>query len=108
MTVNEPVGAVFVARSQAVESPSSPGSPRARDIPHRRKRRALNGLQAAFLLWPPESTTPEAHMLIAILNQSTLVSNADAPTMTEAVAAQVRYDAAPAWDRAPAAVVFYT
>jgi hypothetical protein len=47
-------------------------------------------------------------MLIAILNQSTLVSNADAATMTEAVAAQVRYDAAPAWDRAPAAVVFYT
>ena len=47
-------------------------------------------------------------MLIAILNQSTLVSDTDAAAMTEAVAAQVRYDAAPLWDRAPAAVVFYT
>ena len=40
-------------------------------------------------------------MLIAILNQSTLVSNADAAAMTEAAAAQVRFDAA-------TAVVFYT
>ena len=47
-------------------------------------------------------------MLIAILNQSKLVSNADAVTMTEAIATQVRMDAAPLWDRAPAAVVFYT
>jgi hypothetical protein len=47
-------------------------------------------------------------MLIAILNQSTLVSDADAATMTQAIAAQVRLDAAPLWDRAPAAVVFYT
>jgi len=47
-------------------------------------------------------------MLIAILNQSTLVSNADATAMTEAIAAQVRLDAAPLWDRAPAAVIFYT
>ena len=47
-------------------------------------------------------------MLIAILNQSTLVSDADATTMTQAVASQVRLDAAPLWDRAPAAVVFYT
>lgn len=47
-------------------------------------------------------------MLIAILNQSTLVSNADAAAMTQAVATQVRMDAAPIWDRAPAAVVFYT
>jgi hypothetical protein len=47
-------------------------------------------------------------MLIAILNQSTLVSNADAATMTQAVAGQIRFDAAPLWDRAPAAVVFYT
>ena len=47
-------------------------------------------------------------MLIAILNQSTLVSNADAATMTQAVATQVRLDAAPLWDRTPAAVVFYT
>jgi hypothetical protein len=47
-------------------------------------------------------------MLIAILNQSTLVSDTDASTMTEAIAAQVRLDAAPLWDRAPAAVIFYT
>src|SRR5579872_1966055 len=47
-------------------------------------------------------------MLIAILNQSTLVSNADAATMTEAIASQVRFDAAPVWGRTPAAVVFYT
>lgn len=47
-------------------------------------------------------------MLIAILNQSTLISNADAAAMTQAVASQVRLDAAPLWDRAPAAVVFYT
>ncbi len=47
-------------------------------------------------------------MLIAILNQSTVVSNADAAAMTQAVATQVRLDAAPLWDRAPAAVVFYT
>jgi hypothetical protein len=47
-------------------------------------------------------------MLIAIVNQSTLVSDADAMTMTEAIAAQVRLDAAPLWDRSPAAVIFYT
>jgi hypothetical protein len=47
-------------------------------------------------------------MLIAILNQSTLVSDADAAAMTEAIATQVRLDAAPLWDRAPAAVIFYT
>lgn len=47
-------------------------------------------------------------MLIAILNQSTLVTDADASVMIQAVATQVRMDAAPLWDRAPAAVVFYT
>lgn len=47
-------------------------------------------------------------MLIAILNQSTLISDTDVATMTEAVATQVQLDAAPLWDRAPAAVVFYT
>jgi hypothetical protein len=47
-------------------------------------------------------------MLIAILNQSSLVTNEDAATMTQAIAAQVRLDAAPLWDRAPAAVIFYT
>ncbi len=46
-------------------------------------------------------------MLIAILNQSTLVSNPDAQTMTQAIAAQVQLDAAPIWNRTPAAVVFY-
>jgi hypothetical protein len=47
-------------------------------------------------------------MLIAILNQSTLVADADVAKMTEAIATQVQFDAAPVWDRAPAAVVFYT
>jgi hypothetical protein len=47
-------------------------------------------------------------MLIAILNQSTLVTNEQAATMTQAIAAQVRLDAAPLWDRSPAAVIFYT
>ena len=47
-------------------------------------------------------------MLIAILNQSKLVSDEDAASMTQAIAAQVRLDAAPLWDRAPAAVIFYT
>jgi hypothetical protein len=46
-------------------------------------------------------------MLIAILNQSTLVSDPDAQTMTQAIAAQVQLDAAPIWNRTPAAVVFY-
>ena len=47
-------------------------------------------------------------MLIAILNQSTLVSNQDAATITQAIAKQVRMDVAPLWDRAAAAVIFYT
>ena len=47
-------------------------------------------------------------MLIAILNQSTLVADTDVATMTEAIATQVQLDVAPIWDRAPAAVVFYT
>jgi hypothetical protein len=47
-------------------------------------------------------------MLIAILNQSTVVADADVATMTEAIATQVQFDVAPLWDRAPAAVVFYT
>jgi hypothetical protein len=47
-------------------------------------------------------------MLIAIVNQSSLVSNADAATMTQAIASQIQLDVAPLWDRAPAAVVFYT
>jgi hypothetical protein len=47
-------------------------------------------------------------MLIAILNQSTLVTDADAQTMTQAIASQVQSDAAPLWDRAPATVEFYT
>jgi hypothetical protein len=47
------------------------------------------------------------NVLIAILNQSTLVSSSDAMTMTQAIAAQVQLDAAPIWNRTPAAVVFY-
>ena len=47
-------------------------------------------------------------MLIAILNQSTVVANADVATMTEAIATQLQFDVAPIWDRAPAAVQFYT
>ena len=47
-------------------------------------------------------------MLIAILNQSTVVANADVATMTEAIASQVQNDVAPVWDKAPAEVVFYT
>lgn len=47
-------------------------------------------------------------MLIAILNQSTVVTNADVATMTEAIASQVQSDVAPIWGRVPAAVVFYT
>ncbi|ORV81520.1 hypothetical protein AWC11_27210 [Mycobacterium interjectum] len=46
-------------------------------------------------------------MLIAIINQSKLVSNADAAAMTQAIAKQVRMDVAPLWDRAAAAVIFY-
>ena len=47
-------------------------------------------------------------MLIAILNQSTVVANGDVATMTQAIASQVQFDAAPIWDRAPPTVVFYT
>lgn len=47
-------------------------------------------------------------MLIAIMNQSSLVSDDDALKMTQAVAAQVRFDVAPLWDKLPAAVIFYT
>src|ERR1700749_2409195 len=44
-----------------------------------------------------------ADMLIAIVNQSTLVSDQDVATVT-----QVKLDVAPLWDRSPAAVIFYT
>ena len=47
-------------------------------------------------------------MLIAILNQSTLVSDADAAIMSEAIAAQIQGDVAPLWDRTPAEVIFYS
>jgi hypothetical protein len=47
-------------------------------------------------------------MLIAILNHSTLVADDDVSAMTQAVHEQVHMDAAPHWERAPAAVVFYT
>lgn len=47
-------------------------------------------------------------MLIAIVNQSSLVSNADAATMTQAIASQIQLDVAPVWEKSPAAVVFYS
>ncbi len=47
-------------------------------------------------------------MLIAILNQSTVVENDDVATMTAAIASQIQTDVAPIWERAPASVVFYT
>jgi len=49
-------------------------------------------------------------MLISVLLQSKagLVTPDQARTMTRAVAKQVRLDAAPIWDKAPASVVFYS
>ena len=44
-------------------------------------------------------------MLIAIINQSSVVKDADVQTMTAAIASQVQSDVAPIWDRAPAQVV---
>ena len=46
-------------------------------------------------------------MLIAIINQSTVVQDADVQTMTTAIASQVQSDVAPIWERAPATVTFY-
>jgi hypothetical protein len=46
-------------------------------------------------------------MLIAVLNQSTRVSDDDVATMTRANASQVELDVAPLWDRSPAAVIYY-
>ena len=46
-------------------------------------------------------------MLIAILNQSKAVTDADVATMTAAIATQVQNDVAPVWGRPPAEVVFY-
>src|ERR1700759_2098039 len=56
------------------------------------------------------SRTPypwEGRMLIAVLNQSTLVTDSQVQTMTQAIASQVKLDVAPLWDRSPAAVIFY-
>jgi hypothetical protein len=50
----------------------------------------------------------EELMLIAVLNQSTLVTNDQVAAMTGAIAHQVELDAAPLWDRSPAAVIFYS
>jgi hypothetical protein len=50
----------------------------------------------------------EEPMLIAILNQSTLVTNDQVATMVGAIAHQVELDAAPLWDRSPAAVIYYS
>src|ERR1700759_5735422 len=52
--------------------------------------------------------TTGAGMLIAMRHPKPFVDNADTATMTQAIAAQVRLDVAPLWDRAPAAVIFYT
>lgn len=46
-------------------------------------------------------------MLIAVLNQSTLVTDDQVATMTRAIASQVKLDAAPLWDRIPAALIYY-
>lgn len=46
-------------------------------------------------------------MLIAVLNQSTRVEDADVATMTQAIADQVKLDVAPLWDRSPASVIYY-
>jgi hypothetical protein len=47
-------------------------------------------------------------MLICVLNQSNLVTNDQVATMTRAIAKQVKLDAAPLWDRSPAAVIYYS
>ena len=47
-------------------------------------------------------------MQIAILNQSTVVQNADVATMTKAISSQILSDVAPIWGRVPATVTFYT
>jgi hypothetical protein len=46
-------------------------------------------------------------MLIAIVNQSSKVTDEELLEMTTAIATQIRNDAAPAWDRPPAAIVSY-
>src|SRR5690348_8032798 len=46
-------------------------------------------------------------MLIAVINQSSNVDDADVLKMTSAIAKQVRDDVAPLWDRPPAAVISY-
>src|SRR5947209_7528366 len=46
-------------------------------------------------------------MFVAVLNQSTQFSDADAQKSVKAVAAQIKLHAAPMWDMVPAAVVFY-
>jgi len=47
-------------------------------------------------------------MLVAIVNQSTLVTDEQTAAMTQAIASQIQLDVAPLWDRAPAAVIFYS
>jgi hypothetical protein len=48
-------------------------------------------------------------MLIAILNQSNgAVADADVAIMAAAIAAQIQADVAPAWNREPATVTFYS
>src|SRR5689334_21146057 len=44
--------------------------------------------------------------MICVTNKSTRVSNSDVKAMVQAVAHQVRYDAAPAWGKSPIPVVY--
>jgi hypothetical protein len=46
-------------------------------------------------------------MLIAVINESTLVSNADCQTMCAAIQEQMNLHVAPAWNSKPATIIFY-
>jgi hypothetical protein len=46
-------------------------------------------------------------MLIALINESTLVSNADCETICQAIQLQITKDFAPAWEQLPATITFY-
>jgi hypothetical protein len=49
----------------------------------------------------------EINMLIAVINQSTLVSNAQVATMCKAIQVQFNLHCAPAWNQYPPTVTFY-
>jgi hypothetical protein len=46
--------------------------------------------------------------MIAVVNKSTKMSSADVHIAVRACAHQLRYDAAPVWDKAPVPVIYYT